>query len=85
MKKLFLMTVAAVALSGCSTTRFVTAQTWMGGDTLYVAYTEWNKTLFTSTYEAKLLRCNRAQDNGMTCVDEQQVNALLNEGNSAAR
>jgi len=27
----------------------------VGGDTLYVAYTEWNKQIFTQSYEAKLL------------------------------
>lgn len=85
MKKLLLMSLVAVGVSGCAQARFVTAQTWVGSDTLYVAHTEWEKKLFSQTYEAKLLRCNRQADNALTCVDEEQVNRLLNEGSSTAK
>lgn len=84
MKKLLIAGMALASLSGCMTSRFVTARTWVGSDTLYVAYTEWTKQVFSQTFEAKLLRCNRTPENALTCVDEQQVNTLLNQGSSTA-
>jgi hypothetical protein len=84
MKKLLIACGALIAMSGCVNAKFVTARTWVGGDTLYVAYTDYNKGIFTSTFDAKVLRCNRQQNNALQCVDEQELNALLNEGNAAA-
>ncbi|MEW6429956.1 MAG: hypothetical protein AB1730_00500 [Myxococcota bacterium] len=84
MKKLILAAGAFLALSGCVNAKFVTARTWVGGDTLYVAYTDYNKTVFSSTYDARVLRCNRQPSNALQCVDEQQLTALLNEGSSTA-
>jgi hypothetical protein len=83
MRKAFTLLLAAFALAGCTqTTRFVTARTWLGDDTLYVAYTQWDKGFMTSSYTAKVLRCNRQPDNGLQCVDEEQLNQLLNEGSA---
>lgn len=84
MKKLLIACGALVAMSGCLNAKFVTARTWVGGDTLYVAYTDYNKTLFSSTYDAKVLRCNRQANNALQCSDEQQLNTLLNAGSSTA-
>lgn len=84
MKKVIFAAGALLALSGCVNAKFVTARTWVGGDTLYVAYTDYNKTVFSSTYDARVLRCNRQPSNALQCVDEQQLNALLNEGNTDA-
>lgn len=85
MRKLLLAGLALMSLSGCMTSRFVTSRLWVGGDTQYVAYTEWNKSLFTQSFEAKLLRCNRQADNALTCSDEAQVNSLLNAGSATSR
>ena len=82
MKKILISALAFTALSGCMTARWVTAKTWVGNDTLYVAYTEWNRVFLAQSYEAKLLRCNRTPDNVLACQAEEQVNALLNDGNS---
>ena len=84
MKRLLLAAGALLALSGCVNAKFVTARTWVGGDTLYVAYTDWNKGVFSNTYDAKVLRCNRQPNNALTCTDEAQLNAMLNEGNTDA-
>ncbi|MBL9039339.1 MAG: hypothetical protein JNG84_12545, partial [Archangium sp.] len=81
-KTLIIAALALSSLSGCVTMRFVTARTWVGSDTLYVAYTEYEKVVFSESFEAKLLRCNRQPDNALACTPEEQVNQLLNEGNS---
>ncbi len=80
MKKTLFGLLALVAVSGCMNIKFVTARTWVGGDTLYVAYTDYNKVIFSSTYDAKVLKCLRAQNNAMACSPEEQINKLLNEG-----
>ncbi len=85
MKKLATIALMFTTLSGCATARFVTARTWVGADTLYVAYTEYEKRIFTETFEAKLLRCNRQPDNALQCTPEEQVNALLNAGSSSKK
>lgn len=85
MKKLIVSALALAALSGCGTARFVTARTWVGGDTLYVAYTEHEKQIFSQTFEAKVLRCNRQPDNGLACTEEAQLNQLLNMGSSTSK
>lgn len=88
MKKLILAGMAMVsvaALSGCSTARFVTARSWVGGDTLYVAYTQFDQQILTSSFEAKVLRCNRQADNSLTCADEADLNALLNKDSATAK
>jgi hypothetical protein len=84
MKKILIACGALFAFSGCVNAKYVTARTWVGGDTLYVAYTDYNKKVFSSTYEAKVIRCNRQPSNALQCVDEAQLNALLNEGNTDA-
>lgn len=85
MKKLIISALAFASLTGCVTARFVTARTWVGGDTLYVAYTEYEKVFISESFEAKLLRCNRQPDNALVCSPEDQVNALLNKGSSTAK
>jgi hypothetical protein len=85
MKKLLIAALALSAFSGCVTARFVTARTWVGNDTLYVAYTEYQRIIISETFEAKLLRCNRQPDNALTCGPEDQVNTLLNAGSATAK
>lgn len=84
MKKILIAAVALMGLAGCSTTRFVTTQTWVGADTLYVAYTEYTQMIFSSTFDAKVMKCLRAQSNAMACSPEDQINKLLNEGSWTA-
>lgn len=86
MKKLLIATGAAVIFSsGCMTARFVTTQTWVGNETLFVAYTEWNEQLLSNSFESKILRCVRQEDNALKCEDEKEVNDLLNEGSSTKK
>lgn len=84
MKKIFFGVMAFSALSGCMNMKFVTARTWVGGDTMYVAYTDYNKMLFSSTTDARVLRCNRTASNVLACADEKQLGDLLNAGSSTA-
>ena len=79
----------ALAVSGCSQTRrYITAQKWEGGDKMYVGYTqlqERNFILFkTSTYDSRVLRCNRQSNNALQCQEEKDVSRYLNVENSDA-
>jgi hypothetical protein len=85
MKKIFLAVLALTSLSGCMTARWVTARTWVGGDTLYVAYTEYQKVFLSQSFEAKVLHCNRQADNALMCTDETQLNTMLNAGSASAK
>jgi hypothetical protein len=85
MKRLILIGLSMLSLSGCLTARFVTAETWAGGDTLYVAYTEMDKKILSETFEAKVLRCKREADNSLKCTEETQVNTLLNKDSATAK
>ncbi len=85
MKKMMLAAMALASLSGCMTARFVTARTWVGSDTLYIAYTEWNKVFLSQTFEAKVIHCNRQPNNALMCTDEVQLNQLLNAGSATAK
>jgi hypothetical protein len=80
MNKMLLVTALAAFAAGCANTKFITARTVVNGDVLYTAYTEWNQQFFSSTTDAKLLRCNRGDNNALTCQSEEQVNKYLNEG-----
>lgn len=85
MKNAILCGLFLASLSGCGTARFVTARTWVGGEKLYVAYTQRDFNPFSSTFEAKVLRCDRQPDNRLACGDEAQLNGLLNAGSATRK
>lgn len=85
MKNIVTAALVLVAFGGCVNQRFVTARTWMGTDRLYVAYTEYEKKFLSESFEAKVLRCDRASNNQLQCNEEQQLNQVLNEGSSTAK
>jgi hypothetical protein len=85
MKKLLLIGCSAFLFSGCMTSRFVTTQTWVGDETLYVAYTQYDDQIITQSFESKVLRCVRESDNKLKCGDENELNALLNKGSATAK
>lgn len=67
-----LLCTAPLLLTGCSqTVRAVThVSTW--GDYMYIAYAE-------NDDVSKVQLCTVNADNSITCVDQTEVNALLNE------
>ncbi|MFN7134284.1 MAG: hypothetical protein ACK4N5_19550, partial [Myxococcales bacterium] len=78
--KLFFLVAAASALTGCtSTKRFVTSIYWNNADTVYVAYTEETKALFSTTFEAKVKKCSRQDNNALQCAEQTALNAELNK------
>ncbi len=78
MRLFFLVAVAGV-MTGCtSTKRFVTSIYWNSQDVVYVAYTEENKSFLSATFEAKVKKCNRAENNALQCTDQDALNAELN-------
>ena len=75
----------ALAVSGCSQTRrYITAQKWEGGDKMYVGYTQVTKSFFSSSYDSRVLRCNRQSNNALQCQEEKDVSRYLNVENSDA-
>lgn len=72
---IFFFTVPLLA-TGCTATRFVTAELWAGGDVNYVAYTE---AIPYSTSTAKVTKCLRTENNTLQCEEQEELNRLLNQ------
>ncbi len=64
----------ACVLSGCITSRAVTAAHWHDEETLYVAYLE-----TTTESEAKVKLCKVQPDNSLKCEDQAALNKELNK------
>lgn len=65
----------AVVTTGCGVQRFVNAVSWKDTDTLYMAYSE----VGAFATDAKVQKCNRRDDNSMTCKEQDSLNAVLNK------
>lgn len=80
---LLLAMLAGSVLTGCSqTVRYVTNQTWFGRDELFVSTSERTASLFSRSWEAKVLSCQHQADHSLKCVDQAQLNQFLNAENT---
>ncbi len=77
MKKITIaiLVVALFALMafGCATKRFVTSTYWYDDTHMYVSYFE-NE---GDNVGPRVLKCDLAEDNSMTCKDQPEVSSLI--------
>lgn len=82
MNRIVIAALAAAALTGCGTARFITTQTWFGEDHLYVATSEVKQSLFSASWTANVISCAHQADHSLVCTQQTELNNFLNADNT---